>query len=74
MRPVIMHFDVIKIGCVLESGVVPIQLAQPQVNRWITVADRAEVALEVAEVDGVEADLHTRTISGLVYRDRQTLD
>ena len=42
---------------VLERGLRPVQPAQPEVQRGVAVADRAEVALEVVEVDGVEADL-----------------
>ena len=31
--------------------------AYSQVDRWVSVANRAEVALEAADVEGVEADV-----------------
>ena len=42
---------------VLERGVVPVQLAHPQVEVRVPLADRTQVALEVAVVHRVEADL-----------------
>ena len=50
-----MHLNMVKVTRARERLIPPIQLAQPQMDRGVAVADRAEVALEVADVDGVEA-------------------
>ena len=52
-----MRLDMLKIARILERGVLPIELAQPAVDVRVSVADGADVALEVHDVDGVEADL-----------------
>ena len=41
----------------LERVILPVQLLQPGVEVWVVVSDGAQVAFEVADVDGIEADL-----------------
>ncbi len=52
-----MRLDVVEIGGRLERVVVPIKILHPLVDRGVPMPDVAYVALEVAYVDGVEADL-----------------
>lgn len=52
-----MRLDVVKEARILERGDVPVEFAHPKVNVRVSVSDRTEVALEVAYVHGVEADL-----------------
>lgn len=47
----------LEVARVFERSIVPVQLAHPLVQVRVPVADRAQVALEVREVDGVEANL-----------------
>ena len=56
VRPVIVRFDMLKVARILESGDLPVQLAEPQVDGRVAVAYRTDVALEVPDVYGVEAD------------------
>jgi len=56
MTPIVMCLYVVKVSRVLESGVVPVEAPHPEINIWIVVSDRADVAFEVTMVDWVEAD------------------
>ncbi len=47
----------VEVARIFERGSVPVQLAQPQVNRGITVTDRAEVAFEVPDINRIKAHL-----------------
>ncbi len=47
----------VKQTCILEHGVVPVQLAHPEVDVGVTVSDGADVAFEETDVDGIEPDL-----------------
>lgn len=60
LRPIIVHLDMLEVARVLECSVVPVQLAHPLVQVRVPVADRAQVALEMREVDGIEANLRER--------------
>lgn len=65
-----MALDVRKVGRRLECGVVPVQVLQPAVDLGVVMADwdvsmscssgsrltRAQVALEVTNIDGIEPD------------------
>lgn len=53
----IPRLDMLKVACILKRRVVPIQLAQPKVNRGVPVPDRTDVAFEMAVVGWVKADL-----------------
>lgn len=46
----------LKVARILESGDIPVQLAEPRVDGRIAVAYRTDVALEVPDVYGVEAN------------------
>jgi hypothetical protein len=48
---------VLKVSRLLERRVVPVEVLGVTVQVRVVVADRAEVAAEVEDVDGVEADL-----------------
>jgi hypothetical protein len=52
----VMLLDVLKLRRVLEGRVVPVQVPHPLVQGRIPAADVTDVALEVLDVDGVEAD------------------
>lgn len=52
----VMLLDVFKLGRVLESREIPIQMPKPFVQRRIAGSDVADVAFEMLHVDGVEAD------------------
>ena len=56
-RPVIADLDVVKINRIFESGVVPVQVTHPFVNGGIAIANRADVALELANIDRVKSNL-----------------
>ena len=60
MTPVIMRLDMLEVRRALEGVVVPVQVLHPRVQSRVAGADGAEVALEVADVDWVEADLRVR--------------
>lgn len=51
-----MPLDVLKLGRVAKGGIVPVQLPEPLVQRWVSGPDVAQVALEVLHVHDVEAD------------------
>ena len=51
-----MFFDMLKLGRLAESRYIPIQSSKPFVKCRISTADVANVALEVLNVDGVEAN------------------
>ena len=57
MRPIVMGLDMIEITRIFECGNIPIQLAHPQVNCRIPVANGAQVALEVSNINWVKAYL-----------------
>jgi len=57
MAPVVMSFDVVKVGRILERLVVPVEVLHPTVDFWVAVTDGRLVALKVTDVDRVEADL-----------------
>lgn len=52
-----MHFDVVEVGCRLESLVVPVQTAKPEVDSWVPVTDGVEIALKVPSVHRVKPNL-----------------
>ena len=56
MRFSIMFLDMLKLRRLSKSGNVPIQLPQPLVDSRISRTDVANVAFEMLDVDGVEAD------------------
>jgi len=56
VRPVVMRFDVLEIGRILEGGVVPIQFLHPRMDSGVPAADGTEVAFEVTDIDGVKPD------------------
>jgi len=51
----IVALDVLKLRCILECGIVPVQMPQPLVNMGIATPDIAEIALEVLHIDRIEA-------------------
>ena len=52
----IMLLDMLELRCAAERLDVPVQLAQPLVQRGESGADVSDVTFEVLHVDGVEAD------------------
>lgn len=54
---IIMCLDMVEVTRIFERGNIPVQLAQPQVNRWVAITDGAQVALEVPEINRIEAHL-----------------
>jgi hypothetical protein len=52
----IMLLDMLKLRRILERRPVPVQVTQPLVQVWVSGANIADVALEVLDVDGIEAD------------------
>ena len=52
-----MSLDVVKVRGVLESRVLPVQLLHPPVDIRISVTNIANVALEVPDINRVEANL-----------------
>lgn len=52
----VMVLDMLELRRVLERGYFPIQLSQPGVQVGVAGADIADIALEVLDIDGVEAD------------------
>lgn len=52
----IVKANMFKLSRLLERRDLPVQVPQPAVDSWESGADIAEVALEVLDVDGVEAD------------------
>jgi hypothetical protein len=52
----IMLLDMFKLGRVLERRYIPVQMAHPLMQRRVSRANIANVALEVLHVHGVEAD------------------
>ena len=52
----VMLLDVLEVGRVLERGHIPVHRPQPAVERGIAGPDVSDVALEVLDVDDVEAD------------------
>lgn len=51
-----MLLDVQEVGRLTEGRDVPVEMAHPPVDGWISRPDVAQVALEMLNVDGVEAD------------------
>ena len=51
-----MALNMFEIRRLAKRGNVPVEVAQPLVQGWVTRADVADVGLEVLDVDGVEAD------------------
>ena len=52
-----MGFDVFKVRRGLERVVLPVEPAEPEVDIRVPVPDGAEVALEMRDINRVEADL-----------------
>ena len=52
----VVPFDVVKLRRALEGIVVPVQIAQPVVNRRVSRTHIAEIALEMLDVDRVETN------------------
>lgn len=50
----VVVFDVQKVGRLLVGSIIPIQVAQPPVQKRVAGADVAKIALEVLNVDGLE--------------------
>jgi hypothetical protein len=62
-----MRFDMIKVGSILESRIIPIQVLHPLMDEWISVSDGAEIALEMAMIYRVEPD-HRREQTYVRFR------
>lgn len=56
LGPIVVLFDVVELGARLESIVVPVQLPHPEINIRIPMADVTQVAFEMADIHGIEAD------------------
>lgn len=52
----IMFLDMFKLSRVLEGREIPIQMLEPLVERGVSGANVADIAFEVLDVDGIEAD------------------
>ena len=57
MRPIVVHLDMVKVARILERRVRPVELPHPAVDIWVPIANGTQVALEVADIDGIEANL-----------------
>jgi hypothetical protein len=62
-----MRFDMIKVGSILESGIIPIQVLHPLMDEWVSVSNGAEIALEVPMIHRVEPD-HCREQTYVRFR------
>lgn len=56
MTPRVMPLDVLKLRGILERRLVPVQVTHPLMHGRISRANIANVALEVLDVNGVEAN------------------
>lgn len=56
MAPRVMPLDMLKLRGILERRLIPVQVAHPLMHGGISRADIANIALEVLDVDGVEAN------------------
>jgi len=56
VRPEIVSLDVIEVRGVLECGVLPVQPLHPPADIRISMADIADIAFEVSDVDRIEAN------------------
>lgn len=56
MRFSVVQFDVVKVGSVFESRIIPVQIADPLVDVGVVRANHANVTFKVLHVHGVEAD------------------
>ena len=52
----VMMFDVIEVGSVVEGRVLPIEQSQPSMEMGISGPNVPNIAFEVLNVDGIEAD------------------
>ena len=68
MTPSIMSLDVFKLCRLAKCGYIPIQSTQPLVQCRIAAADIADIALEVLNIHGIEAD-DRRVESNIGFRD-----
>lgn len=57
MGPVVVSLYMVEVARILESWEIPVELAHPEVNGGIAVADRTQVALEVPDIHRIEANL-----------------
>lgn len=48
VAPVVVDFDMVKVGGVLERWIVPVQITQPSVDLGVPMSDSGEVALMVS--------------------------
>lgn len=46
----------IKVGCILESRMIPVQVAHVSVDIGIIMSDCSDVTLEMDDVDGIKAN------------------
>ena len=56
MRLCVVLLDMLKLCGVLESRTVPVQVAQPFVQRWVARSDVSDIAFEMLHVDWIEPD------------------
>jgi hypothetical protein len=56
MTPRIMFLDMFKIRRLFKRRIIPVEMAEPLVDRRVAGANVADVTFEVLDVDGVEAD------------------
>jgi hypothetical protein len=61
MAPIIMGLDMLEVACVLERRDVPVQLAHPEMDVGVPIADSTEVAFEVTDIHGVKTNLLRET-------------
>lgn len=59
-----MLLDVVKLSGLAEGGHIPVEVAEPLVERWVSATDVADVTLEVLDVDGIKADDGLRSREG----------
>ncbi len=52
----VMLLDVLKLGRLSESRHIPIQVPQPFVQRRVSTSDIPDIAFEMLNINGIEAD------------------
>lgn len=52
----IMFLDMLKLRRLPKSRDIPIQMSQPFMQCWVSRPDVTDIALEVLDIDGVEAN------------------
>lgn len=51
-----MLLDMVKVGSILESGIIPVETLEPLVQIGIIVSDETKVAFKVDVIDGIISD------------------